>query len=326
MNKPLIRVAVTGGAGQIAYSLLFRLASGEAFGADQPIALHILEVPEAIKMLEGVKMELEDGAFPLLSEINIGSDPAILFKDIDWALLVGAKPRGPGMERGDLLTENGKIFIEQGKALDKVAKKTVKVIVVGNPCNTNALIALKNAPSLPKENFYAMTRLDQNRGAALLAQKANKPVKSVKNMLIWGNHSSTQVPDFHHAKFDDTHVSEVIKDQNWLENEFVSRVQKRGAEIINTRGKSSAASAANALIDTIRSLITTTPPGEWYSVGVYSDNNRYGIDDNLIFSFPCRTDKQGRREIVQDVELNGWLKEKVALSQKELIEEREIVL
>lgn len=323
--KPLIRVAVTGGAGQIAYSLLFRLASGEVFGADQPISLNILEVPDAIKMLEGVKMELEDCAYPLLKEINIGSDPNVLFKEIEWALLVGAKPRGPGMERKDLLTENGKIFIEQGKALDKVAKKTVKVLVVGNPCNTNALIALKNAPSLSPRNFFAMTRLDQNRGAALLSKKSFRQVTDVKHMAIWGNHSSTQVPDYTHALLGGERVLEVIHDESWLKGEFVSLVQKRGAEIIQARGKSSAASAANAAIDTVKSLLHTEK-GDWFSLGVWSEGNPYGIDQNLIYSFPCKLSAKGEWEIVQDLELSDWLKEKMALTEKELVEERKEVL
>lgn len=228
MSKPLIRVAVTGGAGQIAYNLLFRIASGEMLGLTQPVALHILELPEAFKMLEGVKMELEDCAFPLLKEIRIGTDPFEIFKDINYALLVGAKPRGPGMERGDLLRDNGKIFIEQGKALNQSAHSDVKILVVGNPCNTNCLIAMKHAPRIPKKNFFAMTRLDQNRGVAQLAMRANVDIDRVKNFTIWGNHSSTQVPDFFHATIDNRPVTEKIKDNTWLENDFVSIVQKEG--------------------------------------------------------------------------------------------------
>lgn len=321
--KTPIKVAVTGGAGQIAYSLLFRIASGEVFGLDQHISLNILEVSEALKTLEGVKMELEDCAYPLLNEIIIGSDPKLIFKDIDWALLVGAKPRGPGMERKDLLTENGKIFIEQGKALDEVAKKEVKVLVVGNPCNTNALIALKNAPSLSPSNFFAMTRLDENRGMALLAIQAKKQVSTIQHFAIWGNHSSTQVPDFTHTTIEGKPLAEVIKDDSWLKSDFVARVQKRGAEIINARGKSSAASAANAAIDTIKSLLT--PADDWFSVGVWSEGNPYGIDENLIYSFPCKL-KGGKWEIIKGLDVNDWLRERMKLSEKELVEERGEVL
>lgn len=323
--KPLIRVAVTGSAGQLAYSLLPRLASGEAFGIDQPLALHLLEIPEALQALEGVRMELQDSAFPLLREIRVESDPQLLFKDIDWALLVGAKPRGVGMERGQLLQDNGKIFVEQGKALNTAAKKSVKVIVVGNPCNTNALIALKQAPTLSEKNFFAMTRLDQNRASALLASKKGVPVADVKNVIIWGNHSATQVPDFTHAKISGMKVADAIGDEAWLKGEFPERIQKRGAEVIAARGKSSAASAASALIDTIRDLTEPTPPGEWFSLAVSSLGNPYGIEEGLIFSFPCRSQGKGDWEIVRGLELNGWLKEKIALTQKELIEEREIV-
>lgn len=322
--KPLLRVAVTGSAGQIAYSLLFRLASGEAFGFDVPLALHLLELPEAEQTLKGVEMELKDAAFPLLKEIHVGSDPKILFRDIDWAILVGAKPRTLGMERGDLLKENGKIFIGQGQALDQVAKKSVKVLVVGNPCNTNALIAAHHAPSLPCNHFFAMTRLDQNRASSLLASKASLPVDGVKNVIIWGNHSSTQVPDAYHATLAGQPALAVIQDEAWLQNTFVSAVQKRGAEVIALRGKSSAASAASAVIDQIRALITPTPMGEWYSLGVYSKGNPYGIDEDLIFSFPCRTTIKGEVEIVPALPLNSWLREKIDLSQKELLEEREV--
>lgn len=324
--KPHLRVAVTGGAGQIAYNLLFRLGSGEVFGPEQPIILHILEVPEAIQALEGVKMELQDCAYPLLKEVIVGSDPLQVFRDIDWALLVGAKPRGPGMERADLLKENGKIFIEQGAALDKVAKKSVKVIVVGNPCNTNALIASKNAPSIPAKNFHAMTRLDQNRGSALLAAKAKLPVGEVEKMIIWGNHSNTQVPDFSHVTLARNSLYDLIDDREWLKNEFISRVQKRGAEIIAARGKSSAASAANAVIDAIKSLTSFTKEGCWFSTAVYSKDNPYGIDQDLYYSFPCRSKGNGDWEFVTGLENENWVKEKMKLSEKELIEEREMVL
>lgn len=325
MVKPIKRIAVTGGAGQIAYNLLFRIATGEMLGFDQPIALHILELPEVLKPLEGVAMELDDCAFPLLREIKVGSDPKDVFKDVHYALLVGAKPRGPGMERGDLLSENGKIFVKQGQALNDVADEHVKVFVVGNPCNTNCLIAMSNAPRIPRKNFHAMTRLDQNRAAIHLAKKANVEVSQVTNMTIWGNHSSTQVPDFYNAKIAGKPVTEVVKDIKWLEEEFISSVQKRGAAVIAARGKSSAASAASAAIDAVRSLVTPTAPGQWFSSGVCSDGNPYGIEENLIFSFPCRSNGKGEYEIVKNVPWNDFLTKKIKLSEKELIEERELV-
>jgi malate dehydrogenase len=324
--KPLIRVAVTGGAGQIAYSLLFRVASGEVFGQNQPIDLRILEVPEALDALKGVVMELEDCAYPLLHSVTIGSDPKLLFKDVDWALLIGSKPRGPGMERKELLSENGKIFIGQGKALNEVASQDVKVFVVGNPCNTNALIALKNAPRLSKRNFFAMTRLDQNRAENLLAKRAGVPVNEVKHTTIWGNHSSTQVPDFTHATLSGLPASEVIPDKKWLEEDFVAQVQKRGAEVIKARGKSSAASAANAVIDSIKALQMPTPAGDWFSVGVYSEGNPYGIDGDLIYSFPCRSKGEGKWEFVLGLPIGEWLKEKMHVSENELLEEKREVL
>lgn len=325
MPKAIKRIAITGGAGQIAYSLLFRIAAGEMLGTDQPIALHILEIPEAMAQLEGVKMELEDCAFPLLKEIQIGSDPLKVFQGVHYALLVGAKPRGPGMERGDLLFENGKIFIQQGRALDQAADRNVKVLVVGNPCNTNCLIAQHNAPHLPKENFFAMTRLDENRAAAQLANKAGVDVTDITHMTIWGNHSSTQVPDYFNALIKGKPVSEIIEDEGWLKNTFIPTVQKRGAAIIAARGKSSAASAASAAIDAMRSIVTPTPEGQWHSVGLLSDGNTYGIDANVIFSFPCRTKADGKVEIVKDVPLNDFLKEKIKLTLAELKEERELV-
>jgi malate dehydrogenase len=325
MLKPIKRIAVTGGAGQIAYNLLFRIASGEMLGNDQSIALHILELPSAMAALEGVKMELEDCAFPLLKELRIGSDPFQIFEKIDIALLVGATPRGPGMERKDLLHENGKIFIEQGRALNKSADQDVKVLVVGNPCNTNCLIALQHASRIPKKNFHAMTRLDQNRAAFQLAYKAGLGVSDVSNITIWGNHSSTQVPDFLNAKITGKPAVDIIKDTRWLEGEFISIVQKRGAAIIAARGKSSAASAANAALDAVRSLYTPTPPGQWFSSGVFSEGNPYGIDPHLIFSFPCRSTGKGDYEIVSGLTWNDFLKNKISQSEKELIEERDII-
>lgn len=326
MNKPLLRVAVTGGAGQIAYSLLFRIATGEMLGFDQPIALHILELPQMIHSLEGVKMELEDCAFPLLKEIVIGSDPHQVFEGVHVALLVGSQPRGPGMERSELLTINGKIFIGQGQALNAVADRNVKVLVVGNPCNTNALIAMTNAPEIPRENFFAMTRLDQNRAMAQLAHRAHVPVDQVTHMTIWGNHSSTQVPDPYHAKINGQLVPSVIKDEAWFRDTLFPTVRKRGAAIIDARGKSSAASAASAAIDSIKSLLRPTPEGQWYSVGLCSDGNPYGIAENLIFSFPCRTRADGKVEIVKGLTLNEFIAGEVRKSEAELLEERDLAM
>ncbi len=326
MTRGVVRVAVTGGAGQIAYNLLFRIAAGEMFGPDQPVALHILELPEVINALEGVKMELEDCAFPLLQEVRIGSDPMEIFRDVDYALLVGAKPRGPGMERGDLLNENGKIFVAQGKAIDAVASPNVKVLVVGNPCNTNALIALHQAKRIPRNHFFAMTRLDENRAKAQLSQKAKKPVGEVSNLAIWGNHSATQVPAYHHGKVGNQLVTDLIHDQKWLQDDFFSSVQKRGAKIIEARGKSSAASAAHAVIDTIKSLTQPTKPGDWFSVGVYSSGNPYSIDPDLVFSFPCRLNSRGDVEIVSGLNWDPFLTEKIKASERELLEERKIIL
>jgi len=326
MSQSIIRVAVTGGAGQIAYNLLFRIASGEMFGAEQAIALHILEVPAAMDALKGVKMELDDCAFPLLKELRIGSDPREVFDGIHYALLVGAKPRGPGMERADLLHENRKIFIAQGQALNDVASEGVKVLVVGNPCNTNALIAMHQAPKIPKTNFFSMTRLDQNRAMAQLANKAGVPVEAVKKMAIWGNHSATQVPDYYHATINGKAASALITDQGWLKSEFMETVQKRGVAIIQARGKSSAASAANAIIDTIQALNSVTPSDDWFSLGVYSEGNPYGIDSNLNFSFPCRSDGKGNISIVEGIEWDAFLKEKIEATEKELIEERETAM
>lgn len=325
MTVAPIRVAVTGGAGQIAYSLLFRLANGDLFGPNQPISLHILEVPEALGALSGVKMELEDCAFPLLSEVVIGSDPFVVFGGVQYAFLVGAKPRGPGMERKDLLFENGKIFVGQGKALNDVASKDVRVLVVGNPCNTNCLIAIHNAPDLHPSQFQAMTRLDENRAIAQLASRSKRPVTSIAKMTIWGNHSSTQVPDFSHATIDGKLVVDVIGDLHWLENEFMSIVQKRGAEIIQARGKSSAASAASAAIDAMKAWTVKTKPGSWFSSAVYSAKNSYGIDQDLVFSFPCISEGKGDYAVVEQIGWNAFIEQKIKASEKELIEERDLI-
>ncbi len=318
------RIAVTGAAGQIAYSLLFRIAAGELLGKNQPIALHLLDLPVAKEGLIGLKMELDDCAFPLLKEIKVAHDPEEAFGDVDYAFLVGAKPRGPGMERKDLLADNGKIFVEQGRALNRSAKKSTRVLVVGNPCNTNCLIALHHAKELPKEHFFAMTRLDQNRAVYQLALKANVQIQEVSNVAIWGNHSSTQVPDFVNAAIHGKSAAEVL-DRKWLESQFILGIQKRGAEVIAARGKSSAASAANAAIEAMKSIVELTPHGTWYSSGIYSQNNPYGIADDLVFSFPCRTSASGEVEIVKGLKIDSFLKEKIELTQKELMEERDLI-
>jgi len=289
MPKSMKRIAVTGAGGQIAYSLIFRIASGGMLGSDQPVALHLLELPEAIDALKGVVMELEDCAFPLLKEVRIGSDSTKVFEGVNFALLVGAKPRGPGMERKDLLESNGAIFIDQGKALNLSAASDVLIFIVGNPCNTNCLIAMHNAPKIPKERFFAMMRLDQNRAKSMLAAKAHAGISDVSNVAVWGNHSATQVPDFVNAKIKGKPALDVIKDRKWCEEEFVPLVQKRGATVIAARGKSSAASAANAIIDSIHSLVRPTPSGDWFSTGLISHGNAYGIKEGRIFSFPCRS-------------------------------------
>jgi malate dehydrogenase len=326
MTKSPIRVAVTGAAGQIGYALLPRIASGQMFGPDQPVILQMIEIPmeKAMKALEGVAMELEDCAFPLLQDMVLTSDPNVGFKDVNWALLVGSKPRGPGMERGDLIRENGPIFTGQGRAINEHAASDVHVAVVGNPCNTNALICMHSAPDVPDERFSAMTRLDQNRAQAQLAAKAGVATTAVKNTLIWGNHSATQVPDVYHTTINGKPANQVIDDQEWLGGEFISTVQKRGAAIIAARGLSSAASAANGLIDQVRDLRSATPSGEWRSVCVKSDGS-YGVSEGLISSFPVRADGQGGWEIVQGLELNDFLKEKIAATVAELEGERELV-
>jgi malate dehydrogenase len=325
MTKPLKRIAVTGGAGQIAYSILFQIAAGELLGKEQPIALHILELPNALDALKGVVMELEDCAFPLLKEIKIGVRAEEVFEGVNIALLIGAKPRGPGMERKDLLGENGQIFIEQGRALNVAAARDVLVLVVGNPANTNCLIAMSHAPNIPKNRFFSMMRLDQSRAVALLAQKADVAVTDVSQVCVWGNHSATQVPDFVNAKILGKPALELIKDRKWCEEEFIPQVQKRGAAVIAARGKSSAASAARAAIDTIHSLLQPTPAGEWFSAGLYSEKNPYGVREDLIFSFPCRSLGNGKIEVVKDVPWDPFLEKKIRLSEKELIEERELV-
>ncbi|HYC76413.1 MAG TPA: malate dehydrogenase [Planctomycetota bacterium] len=326
MTKAPIRVAVTGAAGQIGYALLPRIASGAMFGPDQPVILHLVEIPneKALAALKGVAMELEDCAFPLLQGMVLTSDLKEGFRDVNWACLVGAKPRGPGMERNDLLKDNGAIFVGQGRALAEHAASNVRVAVVGNPCNTNAWICMKSAKGVPPERFTAMTRLDQNRAQAALAIKAGAPVADVKGTLIWGNHSSTQVPDFFHATVRGRPAVEAIPDRAWLEGEFIKAVQQRGAAIIAARGVSSAASAANALIDHVRDLHGATPAGEYRSVCVLSDGS-YGVPEGLIFSFPVVSDGKGGWSIVKGLELNAFLKERLAATVKELEGERDVV-
>ena len=322
MNRPM-RVAVTGAAGQIGYSLLFRIASGEMLGREQPVILQLLEIPDekAQKALKGVIMELDDCAFPLLAGVVPTADPKIAFKDADVALLVGARPRGPGMERKDLLEANGKIFTPQGRALSEVASRDVKVLVVGNPANTNCLIAMKNAPELKPSNFTAMMRLDHNRALTQVAQKVGKPVSSIRKMTIWGNHSATQYPDLFQCEADGEKVWPKVNDQSWLEKEFIPTIQKRGAAIIDARGLSSAASAANAAIDHIRTWTQGTPKGDWVSMGVPSDGS-YGIPEGVIYGYPCTT-ANGRYEIVKGIELSEFSKTRMQATLKELQEERD---
>ncbi|MCB0713631.1 MAG: malate dehydrogenase [Ignavibacteriae bacterium] len=319
-----VRVAVTGAAGQIGYSLLFRIASGEMFGPDTEVSLNLLEITPAMNALSGVVMELDDCAFPLVREIVATDDPNVGFKDVNWALLVGAAPRKAGMERNDLLMMNGGIFTVQGKAINDNAASDVRVLVVGNPCNTNALITMNNAPDIPNDRFFAMTRLDQNRAMSQLAQKSGSRVGDVTNMAIWGNHSSTQYPDFFNTKIGGKPATEVIEDHDWLKGDFLSTVQKRGAAIIDARGASSAASAANAALDTVVSLINPTPEGDWHSVAVCS-TGEYGTPEGLIVGFPIRTNADGSWEVVEGVEHNDWAKEKITASIEELQWEQDAV-
>ena len=322
MKQPL-RVAVTGAAGNISYAMLFRIASGEMLGKDQPVILQLLEITPALDALKGVVMELEDCAFPLLAGIVQTDDANVAFKDVDYALLVGARPRGPGMERKDLLEANAAIFSAQGKALNEVASRDVKVLVVGNPANTNALIAQRNAPDLDPRNFTAMTRLDHNRAMAQLAEKTDSTVNDIKNMTIWGNHSSTQYPDLTAATVNGKPALELV-DRDWYENTYIPEVQQRGAAIIKARGASSAASAANAAIAHMRTWALGTDENDWVSMGVYS-NGEYGIAEGLIYSFPC-TCKNGDWSIVDGVDVSSeFSKEKMAATEQELSEERDAV-
>lgn len=326
MSNAPVHVAVTGAAGQIGYALLPRIAAGQMFGPDTPVVLHMIEIPveKAMDALKGVAMELEDCAFPLLQDMVLTSDVNEGFADCDWALLVGAKPRGPGMERNDLIQGNGPIFTGQGKAIAENAKPTCRTVVVGNPCNTNALIAMHNAPGMAPENFSAMTRLDENRAKAQLAGKAGVHHTQVTNMTIWGNHSATQYPDFENARIGGKPAEEVIGDRAWLEGDFIKTVQQRGAAIIKARGLSSALSAANGLVDHVRDLITPTEGDDWRSVAVPSDGS-YGVPEGLISSFPIRVDSAGKYSIVQGVELSEFGQEKLAASVAELEHERSVI-
>lgn len=321
MKQP-VRVTVTGAAGQIGYALLFRIASGAMLGDDQPVILQLLDITPAMDALQGVKMELDDCAFPLLKDVVCTDDPEVGFKDCDYALLVGARPRGPGMERKDLLEANAAIFSVQGKAIDKVASRGIKVLVVGNPANTNSLITQRNAPSINPRQFTAMTRLDHNRAKSQIAEKTGNEVTDVTNMTIWGNHSATQYPDLFNAKVKGQGAMELV-DQSWLEGNFIPTVQQRGAAIIKARGASSAASAANAAIDHMNSWALGTDGDDWVSMGVYSDGS-YGVTEGLIYSFPCRC-KDGDWEIVQGVEVNEFSQAKLKATEQELTEERDAV-
>ena len=323
--KDPIRVAVTGAAGQIGYALVFRIASGQMFGPDQPVILHLVEIPPVLSALDGVEMELDDCAFPTLAGV-VKADSDHLedgFRDCNWVLCVGSVPRKEGMERGDLIKINGPIFTSTGKAIEAAAADDVRVLVIGNPCNTNCLIAMNNAPKVPRDRWYAMTMLDQNRAVTQLAQKSGQPVTAVKKMTIWGNHSATQYPDFYNAEIDGKPAAEVIGDEDWLKGEFISTVQKRGAAIIKARGASSAASAANAIIDTVKNVTTPTPAGESFSAAVCSDGS-YGVEEGLISSFPLTSDGN-TWSIVQGIEHNEFGQEKLQATVEELKTERDVV-
>lgn len=321
MNKKPIKIAITGAAGQIGYALLFRIASGEMFGSDQPVILHLLELEKSLPILHGVAMELDDCAFPLLKNIICTAQLNESMQDINWAILVGSMPRKEGMERADLLKINGSIFAPQGKAINANAAANVKIFVVGNPCNTNCLIAMHHAPDIPKDRFFAMTLLDENRARAQLAKKAVVSVDKVTQMAIWGNHSSTQYPDFYNAKIANKPVVEVITDKNWLENDFIPIVQKRGAAVIKARGASSAASAANAVVSSIYHLTHDTKKDDFFSVASCS-TGQYGVDKGLIFSFPSRVEKD-QFSIITDIQHNLFAQEKINLSLKELRAEKD---
>ncbi len=323
MSASPVKVAVTGAAGQVGYGLLFRLASGALLGTDRPIELRLLEIEPALKALEGVVMELDDCAFPLLAGVEIGADPNRVFDGVNLALLVGARPRGPGMERGDLLAANGAIFTAQGKALNSVAADDVRIGVTGNPANTNALIAMSNAPDIPRERFSALTRLDHNRAISQLAKKTGAKVTDIKKMTIWGNHSATQYPDLFHAEVGGKNAAEVVGGRAWIENDFIPTVAKRGAAIIDARGASSAASAASATIDAARDWLLGTPKDDWVSMAVFSDGS-YGVPEGLISSFPVTT-KDGNWKIVTGLEIDEFSRGRIDTSTAELADERKAV-
>jgi malate dehydrogenase len=322
--KAPITISITGAAGNIGYALVFRLASGCVFGHDQPLNLRLIEIEPGMAALEGVMMELCDCAFPLLHEVVGTADLDLGFTGANWVVLIGSVPRKAGMERGDLLGVNGRIFTGQGQAIARNAAPDVRVLVVGNPCNTNALIAMHNAAGVPRERIFAMTRLDENRAKNLLALKAGVPVAQVSNLCIWGNHSATQYPDFTHAKIQGRPVTDLIPDEEWLKGEFIVTVQQRGAAILKARGASSAASGANAVMDTLQSLITPTPAGDWHSLAVCSDGS-YGIEQGLIASMPVRTLENGQWEIVQGLHIDAFSQAKIDLTIHELMQERDAV-
>ena len=322
MNATPIHVAVTGAAGAIGYSLLFRIAAGQMFGANQPVILHLVDIEPAMNALQGVVMELDDCAFPLLKGIVATANPDEGFRGVNWALLVGSVPRKPGMERKDLLKINGGIFVGQAQAIQKNAAKDIRILVVGNPCNTNCLIAMNNSPDIPHERWHAMTRLDENRAKTQLAKKSGADVTAVTNLAVWGNHSPTMFPDFYNAKIGGKAATEVIKDENWLKNDFVTTVGQRGGAVLKARGLSSAASAANAIIDSVKSIVNPTAPGDWHSVCVCSDGS-YGIEKGLICSFSVRSDGK-KLEIVQGLSRNDFSNSKIAASIAELKEEKAI--
>ncbi|MBV7294969.1 malate dehydrogenase [Corynebacterium sp. TAE3-ERU12] len=322
MTQTPVKVAVTGAAGQIAYSLLFRLCNGDVFGPDQPVSVTLLEIPEAIKATEGVAMELQDAAFPLLANLEIDEDPNKAFDGANAVFLVGAKPRGKGEERSDLLASNGKIFGPQGEAINDHAADDVRVLVIGNPANTNALITQMHAPDVPADRFTAMMRLDHNRSLAQISKKVGRPVTDIEKMTVWGNHSATQFPDVTYATIGDEKVSDLV-DNAWLEDEFMPRVAKRGAEIIEVRGKSSAASAASAGIDHMRDWVQGTPEGDWVSVALPSDGS-YGVDEGLVFGMPC-VSRNGKWEVVEGLELSDYQRKNIQANVEELRAEREAV-
>jgi malate dehydrogenase len=318
-----MRVAVTGAAGQIGYSLVFRIAAGDMLGKDQPVILQLLDIPQSLPTLKGVVMELEDCAFPLLAGIDVTDDPKSAFRGVNIAMLVGARPRSKGMERKDLLEANGAIFIDQGRALDEEARRDVKVLIVGNPANTNALIAMKNAPGLTPRNFSSMMRLDHNRALSQVAAKLGRPVAGIRKMIVWGNHSSKQYPDLNHAEVDGDRVDRLVNDPAWVENHFIPAVQNRGTEVIEARGLSSAASAANAAIDHIRDWVFGTRENDWVSMGIPSDGS-YGIPEGVMYGFPVIC-KDGGYHIVPDLEISEFSKEKMQATYRELVDERDSV-